>query len=602
MSNSILRETCAAFESNRLARDEFWQQMQTFHHALADYSNLVGRGELASIEIHPTGLVVVLNDGVRMSWRPEDTRSVPSVMVNHGSYEPREVAALCALAERAEVILDIGANAGFMALKLARAAKSVAARVHAFEPVPSTYVELEHNVQLNRLSGRIRRHNLALGEAPGSVPFFVPAFHGSVAASMRPLFPGAQREVVVTMSTLDTFVGEQKLTRVDLIKCDVEGAELFALRGGLETIKKFRPVLMLEMLRKWARAFGYHPNDILALLLPLGYRCFSLASGVLNEHEQIDDRTAATNFFLLDPEHHAVELARLRDVARAEEQVAEPATQRDLDTGSRAMARRVRADVLRMVHRAKASHVGSCLSCVDVLAVLYHSVLRVDPQDPQAERRDRFIMSKGHAAAALYATLADAGFFPSERLTTFCEDGSSLAGHVVHKGVAGVEVSTGSLGHGLSLGAGMALAARGTTDPYRVFVLLSDGECDEGSVWEAALFAAHQRLENLVVVVDRNQLQGFGRVEDVMDLEPFPDKWRAFGWHVEELDGHDHAQLRKTLSSTPRAPGKPTLVIARTVKGKGVRFMEDQMLWHYRSPNEAELVRALAELEAGEAT
>jgi transketolase len=209
-------------------------------------------------------------------------------------------------------------------------------------------------------------------------------------------------------------------------------------------------------------------------------------------------------------------------------------------------------------------------------------------------------LSKGHAAAALYAVLAERGFVPSEWLEHYCEDGWPLAGHVVHKGVPGVEVSTGSLGHGLSLGAGMALACAREPERYRVFVLLSDGECDEGSTWEAALFASHQRLDNLVAIVDKNELQGFGRVSEVMGLEPFADKWRAFGWAVEEVDGHDHGALEAALGGTPLLRGKPTLIVANTAKGKGVSFMEDQFTWHYRSPNAEELERALAEL--GEST
>jgi transketolase len=260
------------------------------------------------------------------------------------------------------------------------------------------------------------------------------------------------------------------------------------------------------------------------------------------------------------------------------------------------LAREVRKSSLRMVHKARASHIGSCFSSADILAVLYASVLRVDAGAPTAPERDRFILSKGHAAAVLYATLAERGFFPKEWLGRYTEDGSPLAGHAVHKGVPGVEVSTGSLGHGLPIGVGMALAARRSSSNYRVFVLLSDGECDEGSVWEAALFASHHALENLVAIVDVNEIQSFGRVSEVLALEPFADKWRAFGWAVEELDGHDHEALTRVLGSLPRAPGKPTLVLARTIKGKGVSFMQDKLEWHYRSPNAEELRAALCEL------
>ena len=250
-----------------------------------------------------------------------------------------------------------------------------------------------------------------------------------------------------------------------------------------------------------------------------------------------------------------------------------------------------------MVHAARASHVGSCLSMMDMLAVLYGAgVIRVDPQRPDDPGRDRFILSKGHAAAALYACLAKVGFFPEEWLESYCQDGAHLGGHATHHGVPGVEFSTGSLGHGLGLGCGVALAGRGAPNPFRAFVMLSDGECDEGSTWEAALFAGHHRLSNLIALVDHNKIQSFGRVEDVLRLEPFADKWRAFGWEVREVDGHDHAGLAATLAQLPFAADKPSVLIGHTVKGKGVSFMEDRLLWHYRSPDAAELGRALREL------
>jgi transketolase len=265
----------------------------------------------------------------------------------------------------------------------------------------------------------------------------------------------------------------------------------------------------------------------------------------------------------------------------------------------RDLARRIRAHTLRMVHYARASHVGSCLSMTDTLAVLYGAVLRVDPARPEWPDRDRFLLSKGHGAAAAYATLAECGFFPLSWLDTYCRDGSPLAGHITHHGVPGVEVSSGSLGHGLSLGCGMALAGKHDRQPYRVFVLTSDGECDEGSIWEAALFAPHHRLDNLVAIVDYNKIQSFGTVSEVLGLEPFADKWRAFGWAVREMDGHDVGQLLETFQDVPLVADKPTLILAHTVKGKGVGFMENQLAWHYRSPDEQELDSALAELECG---
>lgn len=593
-AESSPRELRAAFEEGGLPRDEFWAKMREQHQLLEEYTALVGRGDLGSLEIHPDGLRVVFQDGLRMHWRPSDTRSVPSVTVNHGGYEPEEVKALLALGEHAQVMLDIGANAGFIALRLARAELGPAL-IHAFEPVPSTHSELVRNIALNQLERRIVPHALALGAEPGEVKFYVPAFHGSVAASARPLFASDEnREVSVQMSTLDRFAASHALERIDLVKCDVEGAELFVLRGGMPTIERTRPVLMLEMLRKWAKVYDYHPNDIVRLLTPLGYHCYSLAEGGLLEHTSIEETTEATNFFFLDPTRHGSALAALERAiapASAARLRAEPASEPSLD-----LARRVRCHVLRMVHSARASHVGSCLGIADILAVLYAEVLRVDPADPALATRDRFILSKGHAAAVLYAVLAERGFIPGEWLAHYCEDGFPLAGHVVHKGVPGVEFSTGSLGHGLSLGSGIALAAARGGEPQRAVVLLSDGECDEGSTWEAALFAAHHKLDNLIAIVDRNDLQGFGRVADVLALEPFAAKWRAFGWSVEEVDGHDHRALSAAFAAAPRVPGRPTLVIARTLKGKGVSFMEDQFNWHYRSPNAEELARALAEL------
>jgi transketolase len=264
---------------------------------------------------------------------------------------------------------------------------------------------------------------------------------------------------------------------------------------------------------------------------------------------------------------------------------------------SRDLARRIRQWVLRMTHTAQASHVGTCLSMADVLALLYGSVLRIDQAKPEEPDRDRFILSKGHGAAAAYAVLAERGFFPREWLDTYTRDGTPLAGHISHHGVPGVEVSTGSLGHGLSIGCGMALAGQRDRRPYRVFVLLSDGECDEGSIWEAVLFAPHHKLENLVTIVDYNKIQSFGTVKEVLDLEPFAAKWRAFGWAVREIDGHDHDQLGHALSSVPFDAGRPSVIIAHTVKGKGISFMEEKLLWHYRSPSADQLTAALAELD-----
>jgi len=258
------------------------------------------------------------------------------------------------------------------------------------------------------------------------------------------------------------------------------------------------------------------------------------------------------------------------------------------------LARAIRGHCLHMVHRANASHIGSCLSMTDLLAVLYGRILNVDPHQPDKPDRDRFLLSKGHAAAAVYACLAECGFFPVEWLNDYCVDGSPLSGHLTHHGVPGVELSTGSLGHALPVACGMAIAAKRLKQRPRVYTIVSDGECDEGTTWEAALFAGHQRLDNLVVIVDYNKIQSLGRVSDVMELEPFAAKWQAFNWGVREIDGHDHAAIEASLREVPFIEGRPSLVLAHTVKGKGVPYMEDRLEWHYRSPNATQLEEALA--------
>lgn len=268
--------------------------------------------------------------------------------------------------------------------------------------------------------------------------------------------------------------------------------------------------------------------------------------------------------------------------------------------GRYAMALQVRADALRMIHRAKSSHAGSVLSMTDLLVVLYDEVLRIDPARPDWPERDRFLLSKGHACAGLYAVLAARGFFPAAWLNDFCMDGTRLAGHVTHSGIPGVEVSTGALGHGLAIGCGMALTGKRDRRNFRVFVLLSDGECDEGSTWEAALFAPHHGLDNLIAIVDYNKIQSLGTVKDVLDLEPLGAKWETFGWVVREIDGHDFDQIEDALQHVPLRAGKPTCIVAHTVKGKGVDFMENKLLWHYRAPNDEELRSALAQLGVSE--
>lgn len=266
-----------------------------------------------------------------------------------------------------------------------------------------------------------------------------------------------------------------------------------------------------------------------------------------------------------------------------------------MSSTTRRLAAAIRAHTVQMVHRANASHVGGGLSMADLLAVLYDEVLRVYPDQPVHPNRDRFILSKGHCCAALYATLAMKGFFPVEELQQFGQDGSRLMTHISHK-APGVEFSTGSLGHGLGLGCGKALAAKRQNLPWRVFVMLSDGELDEGSNWEAILCAPHHRLDNLVAIVDYNKIQSLGSVEQVLDLDPLAEKFRAFGWAVKEFDGHDHDAIRQALRSIPFEQGKPGCLIAHTVKGKGVDFMEDKLLWHYRSLTAEQVKQALDQL------
>jgi transketolase len=261
------------------------------------------------------------------------------------------------------------------------------------------------------------------------------------------------------------------------------------------------------------------------------------------------------------------------------------------------LAKRIRLHALRMTSLGGTSHIGSVFSMADLLAVLYGRILRIDAASPQWPNRDRFILSKGHAGAGVYAVVAECGFFDVSVLDSHGQNGSKLSGHVSHKGVPGVELSTGSLGHGLPVSTGMALAAKRARRLHRVFSLMSDGECDEGSNWEAILFAAHHRLDNLIAIVDYNKLQSLERVEDTLRLEPFVEKWRSFGWAAREVDGHDHEEIARCLEAVPFAPGQPSCLIAHTIKGKGVSFMENSVLWHYRTARGEEYEAAKRELE-----
>ena len=248
-----------------------------------------------------------------------------------------------------------------------------------------------------------------------------------------------------------------------------------------------------------------------------------------------------------------------------------------------------------MVHSGHASHISAALSAADIIAVLYADILNVNPQTPDAAERDRFVMSKGHAGVALYAALAEMGFFPIENLNSYYTNGSVLSGHISHKGVPGVELSTGSLGHGIGVACGMALAAHSLKKKYRVYTIVGDGECNEGVIWETALTANQYALDNFTVIVDRNGLQAMGFCEELIQMEPMADKWRSFGWTVVDVeDGNNHDQLRRAFHAS--ANGKPKCIIARTVKGKGVSFMENNLLWHYRDPQGEFYDKAVAEL------
>jgi len=264
------------------------------------------------------------------------------------------------------------------------------------------------------------------------------------------------------------------------------------------------------------------------------------------------------------------------------------------------VARRVRRHIVRMIAGAGSGHPGGSLSCADILVTLYFRVLRVDPRRPQWPDRDRFVLSKGHACPALYAVLAERGFFPLDELWTLRRLGSSLQGHPDMRKTPGVEASTGSLGQGLSVGLGMALAGRLDGAPWRVYVLLGDGEIQEGQVWEAAMAAAHYGVDNLTAILDWNGLQIDGPNDEVMTVRPVADKWRAFGWEVTEIDGHRFDEILEALRWARSVRGKPAIILARTVKGRGVSFMEGQVDWHGKAPSPAQAEQALAELE-GEA-
>lgn len=259
-------------------------------------------------------------------------------------------------------------------------------------------------------------------------------------------------------------------------------------------------------------------------------------------------------------------------------------------------ANQLRKDVLEVVYESKAGHIGGSLSSLDILTTLYYKVLNVNPKEPKDPNRDRFILSKGHIAESLYCVLADKGYFSKEKLKTYSKFQSTLIGHPNVKN-PGIELNTGSLGHGLSASVGIALAGKRDNKDYRVFTLMGDGEQAEGSIWEAAMSAAHYKLDNLVAIVDRNGLQISGTTEDVMSLKDLAGKWTKFGWNVIEVDGNNIEELLKAFNNAPEVKDKPTMVIANTVKGKGISFMENNAKWHHGVPTEEEYVQAIRELE-----
>jgi transketolase len=261
----------------------------------------------------------------------------------------------------------------------------------------------------------------------------------------------------------------------------------------------------------------------------------------------------------------------------------------------RKLAQMIRAYAIKMTNLEHSGHVGSSLSMAELIAVLYDGILRVDPKNPRWPDRDRFILSKGHAAAGLYGALAEKGFFPKWWTDTYYRDNGKLCGHISHH-VPGVEFSTGSLGHGLPVAAGMALVAKRERKNYRIFVLMSDGDCNEGSTWEAIMFAAQHRFDNLIAIVDANKIQALGEVKDIINMEPLARKLEVFGWEVREIDGHDVKEIEKTLLSVPFKKGKPSFIIARTIKGKGVKFLENTIASHYRCVPDDKLADVYREL------
>ena len=248
----------------------------------------------------------------------------------------------------------------------------------------------------------------------------------------------------------------------------------------------------------------------------------------------------------------------------------------------------LKKDVIRMTNLSKTSHVGGCLSCIDIIDVLYSEIMNINSKNPKSERRDRFILSKGHTAAVVYSALANKGFFSSELLDTFFEDGTMLPGHIDHR-VPGVEFSTGSLGHGLSVGTGIALSLRKKKSKSKVYVLISDGEMNSGSTWESIMFAGHHKISNLICLVDKNSFQAMGKTSSILNLNPLDEKWKCFGWRTYNIDGHNNKEIKSALNGAKKSSNKPTVIICNTIKGKGLKGFEGKLLSHYRPPGDKDL-------------
>jgi transketolase len=255
-----------------------------------------------------------------------------------------------------------------------------------------------------------------------------------------------------------------------------------------------------------------------------------------------------------------------------------------------------RKDILRTLHKALQSHIGSCLSCIDIMAVLYNGILQLDPKRPNMPNRDRFVLSKGHAICSLLVCLAKRGFIPKSDLDLYCRDGSNYTGHPIRDFIPGIEISAGSLGHGLPMATGMAVACRKKGDTGRIFCLMGDGECNEGSVWEAVMFAAKHRLSNLTVIVDRNRLQSYGWDKDVLNMDDIAEKFRVFGWEAVDINGHDYSLIENKLGTQPKH--KPFAIVAHTIKGKGISFMENKLEWHFLSPKQTDYESGMKELNS----